>query len=230
VLGALGHVRGYQEAPKKVAKAPGPDANAAAMEVQTERPSARQASLPANQPGNPAPTPAPPAKQAGLTFNDLMRIADLKAADQANPQRPGLNEPDFFQLLDQATGNVIQLFTKQIGSLRSVARSLGVSRRMLIDYVLLRPHLQAIFGDRRENLIDDAETMLHELVKQKKRWAIRLVLRMLRKARGFARIGDPDSFRLTREELNCLDRIHSIVYGNEGDKQRTEDRGQRTED
>ena len=150
-----------------------------------------------------------------MTFDEIVRLAELKAADQA---RSGPADPELIPLLNEPARKVIGLITKHFGNLRTVAASLGVPRRQLIDYVLLRPHLQAIFGDRREELIDHAETQLHELVKQKRAWAIRLVIKILDGALGYTQAGDPDSLRLSERDLDALERLHGAVYGNAGNE------------
>ena len=89
-----------------------------------------------------------------VPLDELVRIAELKAGDQVP------NESDFIQRLEQAGPKAVAVLSKQISSLSATARRLGITRRELIDYLLLRPHLQAVFGDRREELIDMPETQL----------------------------------------------------------------------
>lgn len=208
VLTGLGHVRGYRAPAQK------PPPKSAPMQADAERPAAAKARAPAPNPTSTTVNqPTAPTEAPVIPFEELVLIAEIKATDQAPPTVPGSKEPDFVQLIDKSGGNVIPLLARHIGNLSAAAASLGVTRRQLIDYVLLRPQLQAMFQDKREELIDHAESKLHELVRQKKRWAIRLVLKFLRQARGYPGVGAPDAFRLTREDLYALEKLHGVVYG-----------------
>ncbi|HJZ59264.1 MAG TPA: hypothetical protein VKE74_30245 [Gemmataceae bacterium] len=71
------------------------------------------------------------------------------------------------------------------GNLAAVARSFGVSRAAVGDYVARRPELQAILYDAREERLDNAESSLDRAILRGEGWAVTLLLRTLGKNRGY---------------------------------------------
>ena len=93
-------------------------------------------------------------------------------------------ERDEVKRLDR-NGNVAETLRAHAGQFRFAARKLGVTPRQLMDYVLLRPELQAELDDQREELLDHAETILSNQVDALRPWAIRFVLLTLGKSLGY---------------------------------------------
>src|ERR1700735_1461968 len=77
----------------------------------------------------------------------------------------------------------------QAWKMRFAAKKLGISPAQLLSYVILKPELQAAIGDQREELVDDAESILFGVVSKEKSWGIRLVLETLGRELGY--IKDP---------------------------------------
>jgi len=166
-----------------------------------------------------------------LTITEQTRFEDLEHKQKTKPVKQDKKMPEVIEKLDRAGGNVIETIWKYIGDLRAAGKRLGVTRQQLIDYIMLRPDLQAALHSKREELIDLCEATLHDLVEKEIPWVIKFVLTTLgrhrgycynrrsRRARGLPRpveetpIGVPDNRRLTPEELEEFERLNAIVAG-----------------
>jgi len=164
--------------------------------------------------------------QGRLTIKELIRLEELKRLELQKPKKPSPNDPDFVQLLDRAGGNVMESIWKNIGNLRAAAKLLGVNRKQLIDYIMLRPDLQAAIQDEREKLNDRSEAILNKGLDDEKPWVVKFVLRTLGRHRGYCLTpvskyspveatpqGVPDHRRLTREELEEMEILQRIARG-----------------
>ena len=142
-----------------------------------------------------------------------MKRPRRKAKPAAAPHDPAAEnssaaaaaEPDHVKRLDQ-NGNVAQTLRAHAGEFRFAARKLGVTPQQLMDYVLLRPELQAELDDRREELLDHAETILSHQVDALRPWAIRFVLLTLGQALGWARPVRPRRRRARPPETAAADK------------------------
>src|SRR5207248_8008484 len=67
----------------------------------------------------------------------------------------------------------ISMLESTKGHLTFAAAKLGVTRSQLAGYVERRPPLQTVLHDLREELIDNAESVLRIAIAEKKPWAVK---------------------------------------------------------
>jgi hypothetical protein len=104
--------------------------------------------------------------------------------DDSGAQAPA---PEFVHKLDRAGECVRTTIAADAADLRLAAQKLGVARAELLDYLLLRPELQAELGDNRDELLDHAEAVLRSEIEHLKAWAICFVLLTLGRSRGYVK-------------------------------------------
>lgn len=71
------------------------------------------------------------------------------------------------------------------GNISAIARTFGVTRSSVYDYINRRTSLQALLKDERETLLDEAECSLREAVKRREPWAVCFTLKTIGKDRGY---------------------------------------------
>ena len=106
-LTGLGECRGYRE-PAKQPSAPKPTPQQAQADSPVP-PAASPAEKAAPPVSTPAPVPASSNPPPAMPLDELVRVAQLKAADQARP-------PDLVQLLDEAGDKMVSVLSKSSGA------------------------------------------------------------------------------------------------------------------
>jgi transposase-like protein len=76
------------------------------------------------------------------------------------------------------------------GNFSAIARSFGVSRQSVWDFVRRYPELEQLANDSRETLVDEAEDKLLAAVRKGAPWAISLVLTTRGRKRGYVKEAD----------------------------------------
>lgn len=86
----------------------------------------------------------------------------------------------------QFTEELISLaLTEQEGNVTSAARSLGVTRSTLYNYLQRYPSLKTVLRDARESMLDHAESALVKAIKAGEGWAVCFTLKTIGRARGY---------------------------------------------
>ncbi len=80
---------------------------------------------------------------------------------------------------------VAEALKKTSANMSLAAKSLGVARSSLYDFVNKHPDLKEIISDERESLVDIAESALKSAVVGKEAWAVCFTLKTLGKGRGY---------------------------------------------
>jgi predicted transcriptional regulator len=94
---------------------------------------------------------------------------------------------------------------KHKGNMAAVARSFGVTRQAVTNYVAERPDLKSITVEMRESRIDGAESQLDKAVAKGQAWAISLMLRTQGRSRGYGDHIDVSGIEdMTNEELLAI--------------------------
>jgi len=185
------------------------------------------------QPLGPGEVPGQEPDPGRLTAEERARLDEIKRTSKARRRKASKGDPDFVEKLDRAGGNVLDVLTSDIGSLRAAARKLKVTRRQLIDYIMMKPELQAALHSKREELVDECEGILRELLAQRKPWVVKFILRTLGRGRGYCSdhrrrkqagvedlsLGQCDLRRLTQEELLEYERLMNIMSGKQGQEE-----------
>lgn len=81
--------------------------------------------------------------------------------------------------------SIIEVLNKAYGNLTAAARSLGVTRKALYNWVERDEELQQAVRDARESIIDIAENKLLQAINSGDMTAIIFTLKTLGKARGY---------------------------------------------
>lgn len=95
---------------------------------------------------------------------------------------------------------------KHKGNMAAVARSFGVTRQAVFNFVEEHPDLKAIALEMREARIDHAESSLDKAVAKCQAWAVSLMLRTQGRSRGYGDHIDlsRDVADMTNEELLAI--------------------------
>lgn len=105
------------------------------------------------------------------------------------------------------------------GNMAAVARSFGVSRQAVWDFVNRREKLKAVAVDVRESMKDDAESSLQTAVLEGEAWAVCFYLKTQAKDRGYTELNkmaltDPSGdkeFSGGLTDAQRLAALHAIV-------------------
>ena len=80
---------------------------------------------------------------------------------------------------------VAEALKKTNANMSLAAKSLGVARSSLHDFVNRSPDLKKLITDERESLVDIAESALKSSVIKQEAWAVCFTLKTIGKSRGY---------------------------------------------
>lgn len=73
----------------------------------------------------------------------------------------------------------------QCGNISAIARSFGVRRQSVSEYIERRPELKQALADAREGMLDEAENALLDAIRSKEGWAVCFALKTIGRNRGY---------------------------------------------
>lgn len=102
---------------------------------------------------------------------------------------------------------VIAKIEQNKGNVAAVARALGVSRRTVLRYADDRPTVKTALEDARENMLDNAESVLYKKVLEGSTPELLFFLKTQGKSRGYVERSETE--HLGEQKLR-------VVYGDDG--------------
>ncbi len=119
--------------------------------------------------------------------NGQTKPAKPSRSPERNAQgtRPGTRQTRQRRL---SAEGVAEALVRYAGNMAAVARSYGVKRSSVREYVLNRPELQLILEDTLQTRLDNAESLLDRALLAGQEWAIKFTLETLGKDRGYSKL------------------------------------------
>ncbi len=107
---------------------------------------------------------------------------------------------------------VSQKLVEALGNITAVARSLGVYRGAVYDYIEQHPELKKVWHDARESMVDAAESMLHRNILEGKEKSVFFTLKTLGRNRGYVE-ADVKKLEEIAEKVDKLAGLAEIGMG-----------------